>query len=1467
MNYPICASCGKILEKDKSPFAARGIIPPLYTGVICNKCGKIECVDCKTDKMDAPCSWCGGDVSPAFEHKLAMAQNIERKIEQLHEQAGQLYQEGRHEEALKLGLQAYNFSLQYLGQEHPGFVKSLNNLAFFYNATGNYEKAELIYRQTVEIARKVLGENHPNFSASLHNLIILYKSIGKYAEAEILYRQVIEIERRVLGEDHPNLAKSLLNLATLYQRMGRYSEAEPLYCQTIETRRKILGVNHPKFLANVHNLAELYRLMGKYEKAEPLYLQTIESYRKILGKNHPDFATSLHNLALLYKEMGKYDEAEPLYHQSLEIYRSVLGENHEDFANNLDNLAGLYEAVGNYKESEPLYQKALEIRCRMLGKEHPDVATSLNNLAILYESMGKYTDAELFILQALEIRRKILGENHPDFAASLNNLAKLYQSIGKYSEAEPLYCQALEIERQVLGENHLNVATSLNNLAMLYGSMGRYGEAEPLYCQALEINRRALGENHPDFAGNLNNLAMLYVSTGRYTEAEQLHRQALEIKRKKLGENHPDIAISVHNLALLYDLMGKYADAESLYHQALEIIRNTRGENHPDVAKNLDCLARLYMSLGRYKDSETLFCGAIEIIRDILGENHPELAIILNNLAGLYHKTGNYKEAEQLWRQALNIIRKTVNVEHPEFAKNLSNLASVYQLMGKYKEAEQLHDQALEILGKVLGTKHPDFATSLEGLAGLYDEVGNYGKAESLYHQVLDTREELLGKEHPYYAISLSNLAGLEVSIGRYKDALAKMLEASRIHDRMIAQMFSISNEKQLQKYIETFQNGYFMLLSHFSQQYDELTSYTPFVLDVILKRKALTLEITALRRDIILAHKSPHIKVKFDNLRNIRITMSHLINEGSKETSPKHYQERIHALEQQIETLEKELAAQVPQVELQKKLEHAEHNAIANLLPQDAMLVEFVWYNLLDFKQKRFLKPRYLVFLLSHHADIHVVDLGEASEIDTLITQYRREIMEHGGRNIGIVPSQKEEPAMPAVFTGLLLYERLFRPIVDKIGDTKRLILSPDGPLTLLPFEILPQPNDRYVIEDFEISYVDSGRDLLRFQYRDTPQSHPLILADPDFDLAGFGRLPDTTSVAGRRCYDLDKMLRERNHSQEAESYSFPRLVGTREEGKRIHAFFKGNADLWMRERVLDATIKQIQGPQILHIATHGFFILKRTEEEEEVFRQLGIIEEINEQDIFRGKRYANPLLRSGLALTGINAFFQGKMPAEGAEDGMLTALDVTGMDLIGTDLVVLSACDTGLGEVQTGEGVYGLRRAFTIAGARTLILSLWSIPDEETKELMVNVYTKILHGAEKAKALREAQREMITKLRSQGKPASPYFWGAFICVGDPGKMDELGEKRLKAHPVDSVSMKTNVIPFRRRENMSMKCVCAHCGRLNENIGSPINAMSIPFYAQTEEETKEQPGAYNMKHTCHFCSKEFYIVWEIDPR
>ncbi|NES84881.1 MAG: tetratricopeptide repeat protein, partial [Moorea sp. SIO2B7] len=1050
--------------------------------------------------------------------------------------------------------------------------------------------------------------------------------------------------------------------------------------------------------------------------------QALALSKKLLGENHPHVATSLNNLALLYERQGKYGEAEPLYRQALALSKKLLGEDHPDVATSLNNLAALYKSQGRYAQAEPLYRQALALRKKLLGQDHPDVADSLNNLALLYQSQGRYEKAEPLYRQALALRKKLLGENHPHVATSLNNLALLYQSQGRYGEAEPLYQQALALIKKRLGQDHPDVATILNNLASLYESQGRYGEAEPLYQQALALLKKLLGQNHPDVAQSLNNLAFLYESQGRYAEAEPLYQQALTLLKKLLGQNHPDVAQSLNNLAALYWEQGRYAEAEPLLQQTLALRKKLLGQNHPDVAQSLNNLAALYWEQGRYAEAEPLYRQALALRKKLLGQNHPDVAQSLNNLALLYQSQGRYAEAEPLYRQALALRKKLLGQNHPHVANSLNNLALLYKRQGKYGEAEPLYRQALALRKKLLGQNHPDLADSLNNLAVLYWAQGRYREAEPLFQQALALRKKLLGQDHPDLAISLNNLAALYLAQGDPTSALNLFSQGLELEEKNLDYNLVVGSESQKQDYFNkkiccTTDGAIALHL----QQIPNNQKAAHLALTTILRRKGRILDTTTNSWQRLRQNLDPEDQQSLDQLNYTRAQLAKLYHQDFNKQSSDDYKTQLEELTKKKETQEKALLENSP--EFRSATQVATLDAVQAQLPPDAVLIEFFQYQPFNPKaaqNQRFGKPRYAVYTLDSDGRFKGIDLGLAEEIDPLIANFTTAIHSPGIRISQVKKAARE------------LEQAILAPIQAQIGNRNHLIISPDGALNLIPFEALVDHNNQFLIENFSFTYLTSGRDVLRFPVQARSQQPPVLIADPIFGKPGETvELPQNPTRSGN--------LKQKN---------FPPLPGTRDEAEAISQILP-QTDLWLGRKATEAVIKQVNRPSILHIATHGFFEGNQR------------VDSLVQDNPLLQSRLT--LLNSGLVLAGFQVDQSGNL-ADLVQDGVLTALEASGLNLYGSELVVLSACETGRGELSQGEGVYGLRRALVLAGSQSQVISLWQVNDQSTKELMVSYYQKLNQGLGRSEAMRQAQLEM-----QQNKTYEhPYFWAAFINSGN---------------------------------------------------------------------------------------------------
>jgi tetratricopeptide (TPR) repeat protein len=1063
---------------------------------------------------------------------------------------------------------------------------------------------------------------------------------------------------------------------------------------------------------------------GKYREAIPVAERAVEVSKLNRGPEHPEVADALNNLAFLFKEIGDYAKAEPLLQEALRIRQKVLGPEHPDTARSFNNLAALYWAMGQYPKAEPLLQEALRVRQKVLGPEHPETADSLDNLAAAYQAMGMYAKAEPLYHEALRIRQKVLGPEHPDTVISLSNLATLYWAMGEYPKAEPLYQEALRIRQKVFGPEHPNTAQSLNNLAVLYQAMGEYPKAEPLLQEALRIRQKVLGPNHPNTATSLDNLAALYRAMGEYAKAEPLLQEALRIRQKVLGLEHPDTAQSLNNLAVVYQNTGEYAKAEPLLQEALRIRRKVLGPEHPDTASSLNNLALLYQAMGEYAKAEPLLQEVLRILQKVLGKEHPDTARSLDNLAALYRFMGEYAKAEPLYQEALRIQQKVLGPEHPDTATGLNNLAALYWAMSEYTKAEPLYEEALRIRQKGLGPEHTHTAVSLNNLALLHQAIGEYAKAEPLLQEALRIWEKVLGPEHPETAQSLGNLALLEFDLGRIDEASALARQASAAQLTILSKLFSFTSEEQRLAYLDVFD---------------------PYRLFPILKGTETDLAVAVLRykgvvldsvvEDRLLAEASQESEDQklLEQLNLDKRQLGQLLLQSAQKLSDE-TNRRIETLEEEVDKIESQLGQHVAGLGQARRALRVSLEQVQAAIPVDGALVEYLRYS--HYLGKEEWEPRYgAIVLFSKNAPLWI-PLGKANKIEHLVRRYG-----------ALVRGSPEEDELSVNLQ--VLYEALWAPIGQALpGQTERIIVSPDAELNFISFATLLTPDQQFLAQRYKVQYVASGRDLLR-KLKPSTAREVVLFANPDFDLVS---APTLATAEDRHSEGASKSIRG-SEKREIEDWSFGSLEGTQKERDELMKKFAEWGwepnDFTAKQATKEALLK-VHSPYVLHLATHGFFskeapATSKTDPEALTSSQ---------QSVTKSRFFENPMHRSGLALASaqatLDAWKREEVPPV-ENDGILTAEDVSTLDLQGTWLVTLSACDTGSGEARAGEGVMGLRRGFIQAGAQNLLMTLWPISDEVTAQIMSDFYEAAHHTGNAPEALAEVQRNWLVRLRTE--------------------------------------------------------------------------------------------------------------------
>lgn len=990
-----------------------------------------------------------------------------------------------------------------------------------------------------------------------------------------------------------------------------------------------------------------------------------------------------------------------------------------------------------YEEALSAAERSLSIREKILGASDSAVAVSLNELALAYYAERKYTEAEPVAKRAVNIHESLSDTESTAFASTLNTLALIYHARREFDKAEPLYLRVVFLTEKNLGADNLEVAQPLDLLALLYAQKGQYAQAIPLYQRALVIREKALGVDSADIVDNLNNLAELYRLSGQFDKAEPLYQRGLAIREKVLGPDDPLVAVVLSSLASFYYEKGDYIKAAPLFRRALDIREKKLKPDDPLLAESLNDLTYLNIQMGNYVNAESNYIRALDIVKKAYGLEHPIVATAIGNLAELYRATGEWEKAEPLYKQSLAMREKLLGPDHPQVGESLNNFANFYQRKGDYTSAEPLQSRALAIDEKRLGPEHPDVAMDLNNLAIIYSYEGQNAKAVPLSQRALAIREKIFSPEHPLIAESLISLSVIYDAMGNTARAMEFLRRGLEARERTIELILQTGSEQQKALFLEKLSNEVNGTISFQIRSAQNSLEARSLALTTILRRKGRALDAMTQEMSILRRHLKPEDRTLFDQLQEARSRFAQLAFEGAGQGDPKEYLEEVNKLRDEIELLENQTVARSSEYRSASLPVTIEN--VQDLIPPNAALVELVTYQLFEPRAKtdkeRFGAPRYAAYVLRRQGPPDFVDLGEAAPIDEDIIKLRAAL-----RNLG--ENEKLRQYARAVD------REVMAPIRKLLGDSRTIFLSTDGALILVPFGALLDEENHYLIEKYSLVHLTSGRDLLRLQTH-TPAKHPpVVIASPLFDLRVAGD-------NGGAPADKDFVQGRRGLFQQ----HFEPLTGTLEEGAEV-AKILGVRPL-IEEGATEKALKQVSGPRILHIATHGFFIPGG---QQVVTGRSSTTGHVSFSLAVASASGDNPLLRAGLALAGANQLRGGD-----GENGILTALEAAGLDLSGTKLVTLSACETGLGEIQNGEGVYGLQRAFLLAGAESQVMSLWKVNEDATRSLMVKYYRHLAAGESRSEALRQVQLEML-----KGKDYShPYFWASFIESGDWRSLD----------------------------------------------------------------------------------------------
>lgn len=821
-------------------------------------------------------------------------------------------------------------------------------------------------------------------------------------------------------------------------------------------------------------------------------------------------------------------------------------------------------------------------------------------------------------------------------------------------------------------------------------------------------------------------------------EARTPLMRALEIRERVLGESDLLVAETLGFLANSYSNTGDYGSAEPLLVRAQKIFEKLLGPDHPRVARGLLDIAALYLKRGDDLKAEEMNLKALEIFERAHLSDDSVVGSILENLGGFQYARGDYENAEKSYERSRAIWEKMLGPDHFHLAISYTHLGRVAYDAGNYSKAETQFQRALRLAENALGQDHTSVTGYRNDLAMLDCTIGKYANGEALYRQSLAVHEQKAAMGNPAVQETLLGLARCSTAQAHTADAVKFQSQVSEIEERYVSLNLATGSEREKLAFLDNLNSRLSRNISLHVQIAPNDATARDLAVTSILRRKGRVQDAMSAGLAALRSRFNTDDQKLFDQLNQTTAELARVVLSAPQEKTAAEREQRIKVLEKQKEDLEEQIGQR--SAGFYHQTAPVTLAAIRSDIPSGAALIEFAIYRPFDPKTPEspnaYGEPRYVAYVVRTDSEVRWSELGSAKEIDALVAQMRAALRD---------PQRKDTQHLARE-----LDTKIMQPIRPLLGDATQLLVSPDGELNLVPFAALVDEQGRYLIQRYSFTYVTSGRDLLRMQVARESKSSPLVVANPNFGAQALNETTVAVATNGTSSRSL------------SDTYFAP-LAATENEARSIQMLFP-DATVLTGVKATETAIKEVAAPRILHLATHGFFLYDAPA----VAPTVAIARDVSVPRA-RGSRSnpgaasENPLLRSGLAFAGAN-LRNGK-----GDDGILTALEASGLNLWGTKLVVLSACDTGVGEVHTGEGVYGLRRAFTLAGAESLVMSLWPISDFTTRTLMTSYYQNLKQGMGRGEALRQVQLDMLKK----NPRLHPFYWANFIQSGDWGNLE----------------------------------------------------------------------------------------------
>lgn len=1180
---------------------------------------------------------------------------------------------------------------------------SLSTIGVSLALEGDYENAISYLLSCAELEKKTLNEEHIWYINTLSTLIDCNIAINNYRGALEQEKVLLTILEKSVGKMNVQYISLLGKIAETLTNLGEYEQAIMRNKEALNLLQKIeIPVDDWKVYILI-GLADCYNYLNNYPQAINAAMEAVHISSDLYGKNHSEYANVLARVAIYKGELGKFDEAIELALTSKDILFDTLGEYHTDYISLLDNLSTYYMGLGEYNKALDLSHEALDKTKHTEGKNTYGYAAVLLHYANCCAKLGKLKEAIDCSEKVVTIFESLYGKDHPFYASSVSNLANCYAMIGDYSKAIELSNDILNITKERYGTENVSYAVGLSNLASFYSGKRNNLKAIELGEEALIIKERLIGKEHPIYINSLQSLATYYSDIGKYEKGYEFISEALRIGEKIYNKElaYTDL---LKDCAIYYSDVGDYEKAINLIKNAMEMKKTIARINNPAYISMLSVLGGCYAGLGNHVEAIKLYSEALEISDSVYGFAPLKQVGLITNLAILTMRIGRYEIAFNWAKIALDIMKN--NQDNMDVYNWIMLIRVALKCVGHLERsslqlAVESNEYSLDLVRDVLGVEHPLYVSLLSDFSFFYAELKDYDKAIEYGEKVLQYERNSNREELPTYVDYQKLQAIYCLDIGDGLSVSEHTIGATDKILKMVENNFQYLTSYERILFLEKYQQWLKYKVPEIAYCFPT-DSLLATAFNSVLFGKGILLHTDLEMRNIIIESKDSVLTDLYD-----RIAANHA-------ELDKLYSQRDTTLYSLIDSLE----AHVQDLERILIFESKEYGCYTENL-------KIRWQDVRQRLGGRDLALEFLKFPVKDGRVMYAaLALKQGMPFPKMFSLFSEE--------------QLKKISITDYYTTSLLSRLVWESLKTELHNVENVYFAPEGELYNIAIESLPDWEGAGLMSDkWNFFRLSSTRELALVKEKNeirTAAVYGGLIYDTDEDMLvnDSKKYPKKRDLDIQFCAIVDS-LNLRDGVEE--------LPATKTEAvniDRVLTDVKVKDLLYTGTAGTESSFKSLSGQKrnLLHIATHGFYW---KESDAKLFDRLNFISLDNDNLPLYVEDKA--MTRSGLLFAGANHALKGKVLPEGVDDGILTAKEISTLDLRGLDMVVLSACQTGLGEI-SGDGVFGLQRGFKKAGANTLLMSLWKVDDNATQMLMTQFYANLTSGKSKFESLREAQR-----------------------------------------------------------------------------------------------------------------------------